>query len=63
MEPEFDIPCSYYNDSPQHIPSSLFADERDRSEIETDIEGLASQLGDTDLEDDAVDYEPVGLTG
>ena len=61
MEPEFDIPCSYSSGSPQHTTRSLFTDELDRSEVETDIEGLASQLGDTDLEDDANHYEAVGV--
>lgn len=60
MEPEFDIPCSYY-DSPRQIPGSLIIEEIDPSEMETDIEGLASQLEDTDLDEDTIEYETVSL--
>lgn len=61
MEPEFDIPCSYDADSPRQTPGLLFADEPERSEMDSDIEGLASQLGDTDLDDDPIHYETVGF--
>lgn len=61
MEPEFDIPCYYYADSPRQTPGSLFADELERGEMDTDIEGLVSQLGDTDLDDGPINHDAVGF--